>query len=293
MATPSSLSIRPARLDQADDHFVLTAFDSALPYLASIGSGAQWGDVPFTAKPERVKEMHDFCARSDRVRALEEEQESSAALQQQGSVVQVPRMEWSKLLIAEAHTHMETETETDGTKAIRVAGAGMSLHAPGYVVRALPHIFASPTTLVDRSSTSNHQADDDGKEDDAPPEFAYLNYLIVHRDPLGFDASNSRSQEGPPAPAPAQIFNPSASSLTKGAGALLIKNVAALASSLRPASTASIPLFVDCWDGNGAQLVAYYESQGFVSVGTFAVPDKHGAGMPWTGRLLRMDVAVA
>lgn len=46
--------------DESDVHFVLYAFDSALPYLASIGSEAQWGTIPFSEKPERVQGFEKF-----------------------------------------------------------------------------------------------------------------------------------------------------------------------------------------------------------------------------------------
>ncbi|PWY98618.1 hypothetical protein BCV70DRAFT_201938 [Testicularia cyperi] len=40
--------------DETDVDFVLHSFDSALPYLLSIGSEAQWGTLPFSAKPDVV-----------------------------------------------------------------------------------------------------------------------------------------------------------------------------------------------------------------------------------------------
>ncbi|CDS82444.1 uncharacterized protein SPSC_03263 [Sporisorium scitamineum] len=46
--------------DESDVDFVLYAFDSALPYLASIGSEAQWGTVPFSEKPERRQRFEKF-----------------------------------------------------------------------------------------------------------------------------------------------------------------------------------------------------------------------------------------
>ncbi|CBQ72229.1 conserved hypothetical protein [Sporisorium reilianum SRZ2] len=45
---------------ESDVDFILFAFDSALPYLASIGSAAQWGTILFSTTPKRVQGFTDF-----------------------------------------------------------------------------------------------------------------------------------------------------------------------------------------------------------------------------------------
>lgn len=53
-----------ANPEECDLDFVLHAFDSALPYLASIGSGAQWGSVNFSEKEGLRKSFADYIAKS-------------------------------------------------------------------------------------------------------------------------------------------------------------------------------------------------------------------------------------
>lgn len=50
MSTPLQFSVREADSLFGDDRFILAAFDSALPYLASIGSHEMWGSTPFSER---------------------------------------------------------------------------------------------------------------------------------------------------------------------------------------------------------------------------------------------------
>jgi GNAT superfamily N-acetyltransferase len=57
---PSKLHIRDTCKQPEDAAFILAAFDSALPHLASIGSSGQWGTQPFSESPDRVKRMDEL-----------------------------------------------------------------------------------------------------------------------------------------------------------------------------------------------------------------------------------------
>ncbi|KAL9937070.1 hypothetical protein V8E36_004305 [Tilletia maclaganii] len=252
-ASASPVSTRPASLQDADDHFVLTAFDSALPYLASIGSGAQWGSVPFTKKGNRVKEMHDFCARSERTFAA-----AAAAADATPETRTVSKSDWAKLLIAQMQDTRAASSQSP--PPTRVGAVGLSRHAPEYVATALPQIFPSRTSTLSTTASA------------IEGEFIYVNYLIVHRDPLGITGGDSEDTARSLA-------------LGKGAGALLLQQSIDIAHDLGIGT-----LFVDCWAGNGRKLVQYYERQGFRLAGDFEVQDKHGSGMLWSGALLRMDL---
>lgn len=50
MSTQPAFHVREAESSLDDDKFVLAAFDSTIPYLASIGSDEMWGVTPFTEK---------------------------------------------------------------------------------------------------------------------------------------------------------------------------------------------------------------------------------------------------
>ncbi|GAQ40816.1 hypothetical protein AKAW_08649 [Aspergillus niger] len=52
MTTPSTspFHLRPAKPTPTDHAFILSAFDSSLPFLASIGSLDQWGKTPFSQR---------------------------------------------------------------------------------------------------------------------------------------------------------------------------------------------------------------------------------------------------
>lgn len=55
--------VRDAETSRGDGEFILAAFDSAMPYLASIGSHEQWGTTPFSEQDgwtaETRQQIHD------------------------------------------------------------------------------------------------------------------------------------------------------------------------------------------------------------------------------------------
>ncbi|SPO36655.1 uncharacterized protein PSFLO_02126 [Pseudozyma flocculosa] len=55
---------------ETDLAFILSAFDSALPYLSSIGSAQQWGDIPFSSRPKTRTEFAQFIRSSYRLSLL-------------------------------------------------------------------------------------------------------------------------------------------------------------------------------------------------------------------------------
>jgi GNAT superfamily N-acetyltransferase len=57
--TYSHFHIRPANPDSDDADFILAAWDSTLPFLASIGAGEMWGDRPFSQREGQRQEVID------------------------------------------------------------------------------------------------------------------------------------------------------------------------------------------------------------------------------------------
>lgn len=60
--------IRDAEVKLDDANFIVEAFDSTLPYLASIGSGEMWGLIPFSEKPGFIEETLKDIEQSERYR---------------------------------------------------------------------------------------------------------------------------------------------------------------------------------------------------------------------------------
>jgi GNAT superfamily N-acetyltransferase len=58
--TPPHFHIRPGSLDSDDVDFVLAAWDSTLPFLASIGAGEMWGSQPFRQRQGQKQEIIDI-----------------------------------------------------------------------------------------------------------------------------------------------------------------------------------------------------------------------------------------
>ncbi|KAI0132509.1 acetyltransferase [Xylariales sp. AK1849] len=52
--------------DDAD--FIVSAFDSTIPHLEGIGSGAQWGAQPFSQRKDTFKDCHDWVDKSEAYR---------------------------------------------------------------------------------------------------------------------------------------------------------------------------------------------------------------------------------
>ncbi|EST07933.1 Acyl-CoA N-acyltransferase [Kalmanozyma brasiliensis GHG001] len=102
--------------DESDVDFILYAFDSALPYLASIGSEAQWGTELFSQKPERRKQFTEFVQKSYDLNARQEADSNDDC-------------PWQLM------TLFEVRTEDD--KWVRVAAQGLSTRFPDYVPESL------------------------------------------------------------------------------------------------------------------------------------------------------------
>ncbi|THY72226.1 hypothetical protein D6C87_08621 [Aureobasidium pullulans] len=58
--TNSQLRVRTANLDGDDVEFILAAWDSTLPFLASIGAGEMWGNQPLSARAGQKQEVIDI-----------------------------------------------------------------------------------------------------------------------------------------------------------------------------------------------------------------------------------------
>lgn len=52
--------VRTASSDGDDAEFILAAWDSTLPFLASIGAGEMWGDQPFSQREGQRQEIIDI-----------------------------------------------------------------------------------------------------------------------------------------------------------------------------------------------------------------------------------------
>lgn len=63
----SDFVIRPASTLRGDGTFILKAHDSALPYLASIGS-QQWGSEPFSERASATDKIHELVRQSEQSR---------------------------------------------------------------------------------------------------------------------------------------------------------------------------------------------------------------------------------
>lgn len=62
----SKIHVRDARLAFDDVRFIVEAFDSTLPYLAAIGSGDQWGLIPFSERDGFIKEALESVEQSEK-----------------------------------------------------------------------------------------------------------------------------------------------------------------------------------------------------------------------------------
>ena len=60
--------VRDAGLAPDDSQFIVEAFDSALPYLESIGSSSQWGSQPFSEKEGYLQETSKDVEQSEEFR---------------------------------------------------------------------------------------------------------------------------------------------------------------------------------------------------------------------------------
>ncbi|KAI6084813.1 acetyltransferase [Hypoxylon rubiginosum] len=85
--------IREVCHNPTDGDFIVAAFDSALPHLASVGSGDQWGSTPFSERAEKRQRMYDCIPLSE-----------ASRLNQEGS-------ERGRLFIAEAEAHDRSDLQ--------------------------------------------------------------------------------------------------------------------------------------------------------------------------------------
>jgi hypothetical protein len=105
-ANADQLRIRSASSAGHDAQFIVAAWDSTLPYLASIGAGEMWGDQPFSQREGFHEDIMDI------IRKSEEDNLSDSR----------------RLLVA------ELETPVDGTANIVQVGAAMIRDAlPDYL----------------------------------------------------------------------------------------------------------------------------------------------------------------
>ncbi|KAI1759826.1 acetyltransferase [Hypoxylon sp. FL1150] len=89
----TKLHIREICHNPTDGDFIVAAFDSALPHLASIGSGDQWGSTPFSENAERRQRIYNYIPLSE-----------ASRLNQEGS-------EHGRLFIAEAEAHDRSDLQ--------------------------------------------------------------------------------------------------------------------------------------------------------------------------------------
>ncbi len=66
MPEADKFRVRHARSDGDDAQFIMAAFDSTIPYLASIGAGAMWGEKPFSEKDGFEGETVESIQKSER-----------------------------------------------------------------------------------------------------------------------------------------------------------------------------------------------------------------------------------
>ncbi|UNI14170.1 hypothetical protein JDV02_000829 [Purpureocillium takamizusanense] len=66
MPGTNQFRVRHARSSGDDAQFIVGAFDSTIPYLASIGAGGMWGEEPFSAKDGFEAETIESIQKSER-----------------------------------------------------------------------------------------------------------------------------------------------------------------------------------------------------------------------------------
>ncbi|SPO23528.1 uncharacterized protein UTRI_02207 [Ustilago trichophora] len=113
--TLSELNV--ANPEENDVDFVIHAFDSALSYLASIGSEAQWGTVPFSEKPKVRQSFDEYVRKSYDLNTTSQGVPASHG------------QSWQHLTLY--------EVQTEEGKWRRVAAQGVSTSFPDYVPEKL------------------------------------------------------------------------------------------------------------------------------------------------------------
>ncbi|KAI5465222.1 acetyltransferase [Mariannaea sp. PMI_226] len=225
----NTFNIREICQNPQDGEFLLAAFDGALPHLASIGSGDQWGSQPFSERTEYRDRINAWVPMSEACR-----------LGIEGS-------EPLRLYIAEVQVGddnvnlggLSVRTDEQDRRFLSVAAAAIREHWwPDYLNK-----MEKMKPIIEKA--------------DADRNAFYLEVLISD-----FRTGSAR----------------------KGAGAALMKKIKEYSIS-RGAKV----LFMDCWAGNGGNLVKFYTSQGFTLVSDF-LDERHDKS-DWPGKLLRMDLA--
>ncbi|PVH77637.1 hypothetical protein DL98DRAFT_637084 [Cadophora sp. DSE1049] len=74
--TNPKIFVRPAKSAYGDVAFIVSAFDSTLPYLQSIGGGEQWGTTPFSQRHGFLQETVDSVDKSEKYTKTKEGKES-------------------------------------------------------------------------------------------------------------------------------------------------------------------------------------------------------------------------
>ncbi|TRX88048.1 hypothetical protein FHL15_011050 [Xylaria flabelliformis] len=108
----AEIHVRSASLGGSDIEFIMAAWDSTLPFLASIGAGEMWGDEPFSQRQGQQQEIVEI------IRQSEED----------------PRNDSRRLLVAEVNT------PTEGTAENVLVGAAMVRDALPYYLLERPEL---------------------------------------------------------------------------------------------------------------------------------------------------------
>ncbi|KAK6343158.1 hypothetical protein TWF718_008531 [Orbilia javanica] len=101
MAPTNVFRFRPATIAAGDDRWFVEAWDSTLPYLASIGSTSQWQYVPSNL-PGAVSKVKKMVTESDI--SAQKYPTSSPEVLEDGAV---PPLDWSKAYVAEIDVKKE------------------------------------------------------------------------------------------------------------------------------------------------------------------------------------------
>ncbi|KAK6504491.1 hypothetical protein TWF506_002686 [Arthrobotrys conoides] len=141
MSPTNIFKFRPATLAAGDDRWFVEAWDSTLPYLASIGSTSQWQYIPSNipgavSKVKKMVEDSDICAKKYPIA-------SPKILSGNG----VPPLDWDKAYVAEIDVKKEDvpialadkySNEHGETVTIPVGAMVLMARSPEYVRAVIP-----------------------------------------------------------------------------------------------------------------------------------------------------------
>ncbi|KAM0263052.1 hypothetical protein ACHAQJ_001431 [Trichoderma viride] len=119
--------IRQVCHNPTDGAFIVAAFDSALPHLASVGSGDQWGSTPFSERADYRQRMYDSIPLSE-----------ASRLDQEGSISEHGRLFIAEVQVEAQHGSdlqgLSLRTDDDGNRFLAVGAAFVrEKWWPGYV----------------------------------------------------------------------------------------------------------------------------------------------------------------